>query len=189
LRREQVEPLVIARREQLVPQAAASKPRLLATRHRPERQIAGAARQRFRYLTHQQQVGGAGEQEPAGGALAVDGPLHGAQQIRLALHLGQCDRLGAADQRVGVAASGVHDIQVVQRQVTPFAGREIHGQGALAGLACARDHHCGHDAETVGERAGDHPGERRGIHGVHDNHSRRGLPALTPAPPRASRSA
>ena len=71
----------------------------------------------FRDLLHQQQVGRPGEQESAGLAVAVDGDLHGAQQVGRVLHFVQSHRLRAAKQRLRLFPSRVQNVEVVQRGI------------------------------------------------------------------------
>ena len=108
---EQIEPFLLARGEQLIPAAGAPVAALLAARHRPERQIAGPPRQRLGDLTHEEQVGGARQEESSRRALAIDRSLDRAQQSRLALDLVERHRVGAADQRLRIAARRVQHVQ------------------------------------------------------------------------------
>ena len=171
--RQQVAPLRVGRGQQLVPPPRACEPELLAPGHGPEREVARAAGQRLRHLPHQEQVGRAGEQETPGPAAAIDGPLHRAQQARLALDLVERERIVAAQQGLGVAARRVAHVEVVERAVAPFARHQLLDQGALAGLPRAGEHHGRHHAQPHGERVIQETGQR--LHSMDDIHSYRGL--------------
>ena len=171
--RQQVAPLRVGRGQQVVPAPRACEPELLAPGHGPEREVARAAGQRLRHLPHQEQIGRAGEQEAPGPAVAVDGPLHRSQQVRLALDLVERERIVASQQGLGVAARRIAHVEVVQRAVAPVARNELFDQRALAGLACTGEHHGRHHAQPRGERVIHQTGQ--GLHDMDDIHSRRGL--------------
>ena len=166
---QQVAPTFIGRVEQLLPAAGLPQPELLTTGHRPKGEIAGAASERFGNLAHQEQIRRTCQQEATRTAVPIDGPLHGAEQTWLALHLVECDRLMTSNQRLRITPCGIEHIEVVQRAVAPFALNELLGQGALAGLSRARDHNSRHHRQPIGEGAADQTG--KSIHLVEDFHS------------------
>ena len=84
---EHLTPRRILRRQQLRPQPPPASPRLLATRHRPEREIARPPGERLRHAAHQKEVRRTGEEEPPRHALLVDRPLDRPEEKGLALHL------------------------------------------------------------------------------------------------------
>ena len=172
LRGDKVEPVLVARTEQVLPDAGAAEAELLAAGHRPEGEVAGAAGEGLGDAAHQQQVGGAGEKEFPGHAPVVDVSLHGVQQLGLALHLVERDRLATAEERPRVAPGRVDHIEVVEREEAAALGGELPGKGALAGLAGARDHDCRHNAEPGLEAGRSHPWEDVLIHTVNDIKSR-----------------
>jgi hypothetical protein len=145
---EQVTPLIVRRGEQVVPASGGTQPQLLASGHRPQREIARAPGQRFRDLAHQQQVRGTGEQETARPAITIDGALDGEQDIRRALHFVDGDRTRAGEQRLRIALGGVTQVEIVERHVATRPRNQRLGQGALSRLARAGQHHGGHGAEA-----------------------------------------
>ena len=53
VRRHHIQPVLVGGLEQTLPDAAPTESQLLSARHRPEGQVAGTARQRLRYPSHQ----------------------------------------------------------------------------------------------------------------------------------------
>ena len=168
---EEREPLGVGCREELLPPAAPPLPALLAARHRPEGEIRGTSRKRFRHLAHEKQVRGPGEQEAPGDAVAVDRPLHGEQQIGFALHLVEGHRSGTADQDLGVAACGIEHVEIIEGGVATGGAGQVLGKRALPGLPGAGHDDRRHDPQPVHQRSTHQP--RQCTHGVDVNHSRR----------------
>ncbi len=124
----------------------------------------------------EQEIRRPGQQEPTGRAIAIDGALDRVQQLGRPQDLVDRHRLRAADQRLGVVARGVADVQVIQRQVAPAVSQEITGQRAPASLARPGHDDRRHDGQAV---AGGLEGQTRAcrtIHAMNDIYSRRGLP-------------
>jgi len=90
---------------------------LLAPGHRPDRQITGATRQRFRNPAHQEEVCGTSQQKATRSSFPVDCTLDGPEQVGLALYLVKGDWLGAPNQRVGIFSGGFKHIKIVKRQI------------------------------------------------------------------------
>ena len=107
--------------------------------------MARPAGERFRHLPHQEQIRRTGQQEATRPAVPIDGPLHGAEQTWLALHLIEGHRLIASHQRFRIASGGIEHVEVVQRAVAPFAMNELLGKGAAdqtgKGIHAADDLH------------------------------------------------
>lgn len=166
--------------KQLFPHPAGAQAKLLAPRHGPQRKMAGAARQRLGDLVHQQQVGGAGQQELAGTAMAVDFHLDRGQERGDTLHLVQRDRRLTAHKGQRIASSHVQRIKVIQGDEAPLPGRQRASQGALPCLPGAAEHHCRHGAQTLFKAEPDLAWKQI-IHGMNDIHSStEALPHLQP---------
>jgi hypothetical protein len=161
----------VGRSQQFLPQPRASLAALLAARHRPQGEVACAARQRLGHAAHQEQVGRAREQETPRRAPPVDRPLDGVQQLRRALHLVEHDGPCAAHERLGVAPRDVERVEVVQRTVAALTGHEPLRQRALVRLPRPGHHDRRHRAQPRGERGGGEPRQQADIHAMHDNHS------------------
>ena len=118
--------------------AARPEAELLAARHRPEIEIACAARQRLRDLAHEEQIRRSGQQETTGCAILIDGPFDRAQQLGRTLNLIQRDWLGSTDKQIGFVPSGIQHILIIERSVLPRSRSEVLDERTLPGLPCAR---------------------------------------------------
>ena len=121
-------------------------------------------------MPHQEQIGGAREQESSGRSVPINGPLHGAQQFRFALHLVKRHRTRAAHEDFRVAPRRIEHIEIIERGVAPLSSDELFDQSALASLPGPRDDDGWHDPQALGEGNSDQPGKR--LHAMDDSHSR-----------------
>ena len=137
---------------------------------------------------HEQQVRRPGEHETSRPPAPIDRPLDGEQQFGRPLHLVQGHRPVSAHERIRVAAGRVDHVQVVQRAVAPAGRRERLNQGALAGLAGARDHRR-HDPQAVAKTGGNEAGECEIIHAVNEIRSSLGRANASPRIGRNARGA
>ena len=113
-RRQDIKPVAVFGTKKFVPSAGPSIAALFSAGHGPEREVARPAGERFGHLFHPEQVRRSGEQEAAGGAVAIDGPLHRPQQIGRTLHLVERHRRAAADEDLGITAGRVKGVQIVE---------------------------------------------------------------------------
>ena len=118
----------------------------------------------------EQKVGGARQQEAPGRTPLVDRTLDGVKERRFALNLVDRHGTGSPDDRLGIAAGGSLNVEVVEGQVPP-CGMASPNQRALAGLPRPGEDDRRHRAEVLLENAADEPRERSFIHVVNDHHS------------------
>ena len=171
LRGDEVEPVLVVRGEELVPDAGAAEPELLAPGHRPQREVARTAGEALGDLAHQQEIRRSGQDEPAFPAADVDRALDGAQQRRMPLYLVDRQAPRAADQVVGRGRCLIEDVEIVERQVQAVVRPRLD-ERALAGLPGARDDDRGHRVQRAVKGGLHVTGE--GLHRIHalnDNHS------------------
>ena len=94
-------------------------------------------------MFHQQQIGGAGQDEVAGPPVRVHGPFDRKQDLRRSLDLIEND--GArGKQRIGIALGLIENADIVESEIGPRRLNRLR-QGGLAGLPCARQHGDGQD--------------------------------------------
>ncbi|GBC87868.1 hypothetical protein HRbin12_01886 [bacterium HR12] len=171
---QELGPVALVGRDEVLPAPAPSEAALLPPRHRPQGEVAGAAGERLRDAAHQQEVGGPREEEGAPAPPPVHGALHREEQVRGALDLVQGDGRPVLDEAVGIAAREVEGIEVVQGHEPALARHEVLRERALARLPGAGHDDHGHRAQVRLQGplrvSGD---EREIIHAVNDIHSRR----------------
>ena len=149
MRGHDLRPVPVGRLDQFLPGSAATETHLLSANHRPEGQVAGTTRQRLQNPTHQQQVGGTGQERTPRSPFPVDLTLNGGEHAWFALHLVQGDRVGTSNQRVGIAPGEVVHVQIVRGQVSPTRSTRVlfACESALPDLTHSRDNHGGHDPQ------------------------------------------
>ena len=101
-------------------------------------QINGASGQSVRHFFHQEQIGGAGENEIAGATAFVHGAFDREQKPGRALNLIQDDR-PRREQRVRIPLRLIQHAHFVQGKIRARRFDEP-GKGGLAGLPCASQH-------------------------------------------------
>ena len=169
---EHLAPRRILRRQQLRPQPPPASPRLLTTRHRPEREIARPPGERLRHSAHQKEVRRTGEEEPPRHALLVDRPLDRPEEKGLALHLVNGQARLPANQPHWVAPDEVTDIEIVERGIVPLPCHRLLHERALTRLTGPAHDHGGHHPQPLAERPRGQSRKCVFIHVVNDNHSR-----------------
>ena len=119
-----------------------------------------AARERIRDTRERHQVGGSGEQEPAGARVGVDGGLDGQYEARRALNLVDDRPIETANETDGIVRCGVQDGGVVERMERRGVARNPPRQRGLARLTGSTEQ----DDPGVRQGLPDPPLEKAGIH-------------------------
>ncbi|MGB8259669.1 MAG: hypothetical protein WCE75_04935 [Terracidiphilus sp.] len=103
---------------------------------RPKIQVNRAAGQRARHMFHQQQVGGAGQNEISGSPLCVHGQFDCEKDLWCSLGLIEND--GArGKQRIGIALGLIENAYIIESEIRPRRLNRLCERG-LAGLPRAR---------------------------------------------------
>jgi hypothetical protein len=94
-------------------------------------------------MFHQQQVGGAGQDEVPCPPVCVHGPFDREQDLWRSLDL--IENNGAcSQQRIGIALGLIEDADIIEREIRPRWLNRLRERG-LAGLPCSRQHSDGQD--------------------------------------------
>jgi len=110
-----------------------------------------AAGERLAEAGQEEEIGGAGEEETAGAAIAVNGELDRTEELRDALDLVERHRVWQrGDEACGVVAGGAEESLVVEADVVSAGDAELR-EGALAALPRAEERDDGGVRQRLGE--------------------------------------
>ena len=140
----------------------------LGQREGRKRDVAGTTCKRIRYGLHEQEVGGAGEQEPALRRVAVDLDLEEIEELRRALNLVDGHPLEALPQGLGVALGKLESFGPVQGDEHPvILSSELLSERGLACLPRTREHDDAHGGQGSAQLGGLKPGEEWWVICIH----------------------